>query len=64
MFFCKFHEISKNNFFIEHIRVTAFGLSFVNPGMKSAEISLEKISLKEKNRSNHWRFSIKKGVLS
>ena len=35
MFFCEFSEISMNNFFIEHIRATAFGLSFVNPRKKS-----------------------------
>ena len=28
MFFCEFSKISRNNFFIEHIRATAFGLSF------------------------------------
>ena len=42
MFFCKFSEISKNNFFIEHIWVTAFGLSFVNPRKKSEGTSLVK----------------------
>ena len=42
MFFCKFFEISKNNFFIEHIQATAFGLSFVNPRKKSEGISLVK----------------------
>ena len=30
MFSCEFCEISRNNFFREQIRVTAFGLSFVN----------------------------------
>ena len=37
MFSCELYEISRNNFFIEHIRVTAFGLSFVNPRRKSME---------------------------
>ena len=31
MFSSEFCEISRNNFFIEHIGATAFGLSFVNP---------------------------------
>ena len=35
MFFCEFPEISRNNFFIEHIRATAFVLSFVYPRKKS-----------------------------
>ena len=30
MFSCQFCKISRNNFFIEHIRATAFGLSFVS----------------------------------
>ena len=30
MFSCEFCEISRNNFFIEHIWVTTLGLSFVN----------------------------------
>ena len=42
MFFCKFSKISKNNFFIEHIWATAFGLSFVNPRKKSKGTSLVK----------------------
>ena len=44
IFFCKFSEISRNNFFIiiEHIRATAFGLSFVNPRKKSEGTSLVK----------------------
>ena len=42
MFFCEFSEISMNNFFIEHIRATAFGLSFVNPRKKSGGTSLVK----------------------
>ena len=31
MFSSEFCEISRNNFFIEHIGATDFGLSFVNP---------------------------------
>ena len=42
MFFYKFSKISKNNFFIEHIWATAFGLSFVNPRKKSERTSLVK----------------------
>ena len=76
MFFCKFSEISRNNFFIEHIRATAFGLSFVNPRKKSEPTSLVKFlrschfnikwredQLKKKTRSKHRMCSIKKGVL-
>ena len=37
MFSCEFCEISRNNFFIEHIWATAFGLSFVNPGKSSVK---------------------------
>ena len=37
MFSCEFYEISRNNFFIEHIGATAFELSFVNPRMKSVK---------------------------
>ena len=40
--FCEFSEISRNNFFIEHIWATAFGLSFVNPRKKSEGTSLVK----------------------
>ena len=42
MFYCKFPEICKNNFFIEHIQVTAFELSFANPRKKSEGTSLVK----------------------
>ena len=42
MFFCEFSDISRNNFFIEHIRPTAFGLSLVNPRKKSEGTSLVK----------------------
>ena len=35
MFSYEFCKISRKNFFIEHIRMTAFGLSFVNPRKKS-----------------------------
>ena len=31
MFFCEFSEISKINFFIEHIQANVFGLSFLDP---------------------------------
>ena len=34
MFFCEFSKISRNSFFIEHIQVNAFGLSFVDPRTK------------------------------
>ena len=37
MFFYEFCKISGNNFFTEHIRATAFGLSFVNPRKKSVK---------------------------
>ena len=40
MFFCEFSEISRKNFFIEQIRATAFGLSFVNPRKNSEGTSL------------------------
>ena len=42
MFFCEFSEISRNNFFIEHIWATAFGLSFVNPRKNFEGTSLVK----------------------
>ena len=42
MLFCEFSEISRNNFFVEHIRATAFGLSFVTPRKKSEGTSLVK----------------------
>ena len=42
MFFCKFSKISRDNFFIEHIQVTVFGLSFVNPRKNSEGTSLGK----------------------
>ena len=37
MFSFEFCKISRNNFFIEHIRATAFGLSFVNPRKKTVK---------------------------
>ena len=37
MLSCEFCEISRNNYFIENIRETAFGLSFVNPKKKSVK---------------------------
>ena len=37
LFSCKFCKISRNNYFIEHIWATAFGLSFVNPRKKSVK---------------------------
>ena len=40
MIFCEFLEISRNSFFLEHIWVTAFGLSSVK---KSEGTSLVKI---------------------
>ena len=42
MFYCKFSEICKHNFFIEHIQVTVFELSFANPRKKSEGTSLVK----------------------
>ena len=40
MFFSEFSEIARNDFFIEHIWATAFGLSLVNSRKKSEETSL------------------------
>ena len=37
MFSDEFCKISRNNFFIEHILATAFGLNFVNPRKKSVK---------------------------
>ena len=37
MFSCDFCKISRNNFFVEHIQATTFGLSFVNPRKKSVK---------------------------
>ena len=54
MFFCKFSEISKNSFFIEHIRATAFGVSFVNPRKKFEWTSLVKF-LQSSHFNIKWR---------
>ena len=40
MFFSEFSEIARNDFFIEHIWATAFGLSLVNSRKKSEGTSL------------------------
>ena len=37
MFSCEICEISRDNFFIEQIWATTFGLSFVNPRNKSVK---------------------------
>ena len=31
MFFCEFSEILKNTFFTEYLRVTASGMTYLNP---------------------------------
>ena len=47
-----FSKFLGTTFFLEHIRATAFGLSFVNPRKKSERTSLAKLG-------QSFRFNIK-----